>query len=241
MASQVLWTTVSIASTEDQFEQVVEFWQRATGSTLSERRGDALEFITLLPVDGDPYVRLQRAEKGSTGVHLDLHVVSPDDAKDEAIGLGASLVATSGSLAMKSPGGLPFRFVPHYGEATISSPKANPAHRLDQICIDVPPEQFEQECTFWAALTGWETVQSPLAEFRWFHQPVEMPIRLLMQRLDDAPEDGAVHAHLDIACGDHIGTVADQHAALGASQVGMTKRWMQMEDPSCLKYCLTPR
>lgn len=241
MAVQVLWTTIFIDSKDDGFERQVEFWQRATASTLSERRGDNLEFLTLLPVDGDPYVRLQRSDEGPTGIHLDLHVASPDHAKDEAVGLGASLVADRGHFIMKSPGGLPFCFVPHQGEATIPSPNTNPPHRLDQLCIDVPPEHFEQECAFWAALTGWQMAQSQLPEFRSLQQPAGLPVRFLMQRLDEAPEDGAVHAHLDIACGEHIEMIADQHTALGASQLGMTKLWMQMEDPGGLSYCLTPR
>ena len=27
---------------------------------------------------------------------------------------------------------------------------------VDQVCLDIPPSMYEQECAFWAELTGWE-------------------------------------------------------------------------------------
>ena len=50
------------------------FWREVTGSELSPLRGAAGEFATLLPADGDAYLRVQRVADGPGGHHLDLHV-----------------------------------------------------------------------------------------------------------------------------------------------------------------------
>jgi hypothetical protein len=241
MPVDILWTTAFIDMGVDTFETATEFWCAATGSTQSERRGDSSQFATLLPADGDASVRVQRTDDGSCGIHLDLHVASPTAATAEAVLLGATIIADHGYAIMRSPGGYVFCFVEHHGESAIPSPVGDPPRRLDQVCIDIPPQLFEQESMFWSELTGWDPVQSQLDEFRSFPQPAEHPLRFLLQRLDEAPAGGTVHAHLDIACGDDIGAVASQHVALGAKQGAMTKVWMQMTDPAGLSYCLTPR
>jgi hypothetical protein len=51
----------------------VVFWREVTGSALSPFRGVAAEFATLLPPDGDAYLRVQRVKDDPGGHHLDLH------------------------------------------------------------------------------------------------------------------------------------------------------------------------
>ncbi len=241
MPLEILWTTAFIDMGSDTFDAGTEFWCAATGSTRSELRGDRRQFATLVPADGDASVRVQRTDDGSCGIHLDLHVASPTPAAAAAVRLGATIVAEHGYAIMRSPGGYVFCFVEHHGESAIPSPVGEPPRRLDQLCIDIPPQLFEDECRFWTALTGWELGQSQLDEFRSFRRPAELPLRVLLQRLNDAPPGATVHAHLDIACGDYIEDVASQHVALGAKQGAMTKVWMQMTDPAGFSYCLTPR
>jgi hypothetical protein len=72
---------------------------------------------------------------------------------------------------------------------------------LDQICLDIPPQVFADECTFWAALTDWELRAGSRQEFAYLARPAGMPLRLLLQRLDDDRTDSA-RAHLDLATSD---------------------------------------
>jgi len=236
----VLWTSAFIDLDADTFDVGVSFWAAATDSEISPRRGDTEEFATLIPSNGDSYLRVQRTDDGSSGIHLDLHVASVEASAAEAETLGATVVDQLGYIVMQSPGGFVFCFVDHHGEA--QPPVADGAVRSpDQVCIDIPPASYEAESRFWTALTGWEMRQSPLPEFRSLRQPAHIPLRFLLQRLDHGEPDQLAHAHLDIGCGDDIASVADRHVELGATSGAMTKLWKQMRDPAGLDYCLTPR
>jgi hypothetical protein len=48
----------------DAFEAGTEFWRSAAGCGLSPFRGETGEFATLLPPDGDAYLRVQRIVDG---------------------------------------------------------------------------------------------------------------------------------------------------------------------------------
>ena len=50
------------------------FWLGVTGASLSVRRGVGGEFATLVPRDGDAYVRVQVVGDPPARSHLDLHV-----------------------------------------------------------------------------------------------------------------------------------------------------------------------
>jgi hypothetical protein len=65
-----------------------------------------------------------------------------------------------------------------------------------------------------------------------------MPLRLLLQRLDD--EQYTVTAHLDLACEDRD-TEAARHLGLGARPVRRTEHWTTLRDPAGRGYCLTRR
>ena len=241
-AMAILWTTAFVDMPASQFDRGAAFWSAATGAPVSPVRGAEGEFATLLPSMGDPYMRVQRTVDGSSGIHLDLHVESVGAAREHAVFLGAEVVADKGYMIMRSPAGFVFCFVPHHGENEVPDPLAVPVpHQVDQVCLDISPREYDAECTFWHALTGWDLAESSLAEFCALQNPVDLPLRILLQRLDHAPPGQHTHAHLDVACGDHIDQVAAHHEFLGAKRHRMTKRWMQMYDPTGRHYCLTPR
>ena len=92
-----------------------------TGSGLSPFRGAAGEFATLLPTDGDAYLRVQRVADGSGGHHIDLHVdpalASVEQAAERAVALGAKLLhREEGLVISSSPGGFMFCLVRWHGE-----------------------------------------------------------------------------------------------------------------------------
>src|SRR6202034_695100 len=113
---------------------------------------------------GDAYLRVQRLGAGDGGCHLDLHVDTATEllaeAAEGARSLGARLLhAEDGLIVAESPAGFPFCLVDWGGEHVVPSPQPvdGGATRVDTLCIDVPPMEFERECAFWAALTGWKT------------------------------------------------------------------------------------
>ena len=223
------------------FDAGTAFWRRVTESQLSSPRGDDGEFQTLIPRNGDAYVRMQRTSHGPR-VHLDVHVDSIEDARGAAERLGAVVDARLGHVVMRSPSGFTFCFVSHHGESRRPEPLANPAaHRLDQMCIDVPAAGFEREIEFWHALTGWDLHHSRLPEFAFLDQPSTLPLRLLFQCLGDDDRREVASAHLDIACGRAVGAVRKLHEGFGAAYVSQGMRWTTMLDPAGMPYCLTQR
>jgi hypothetical protein len=70
-------------------------------------------------------------------------------------------------------------------------------------------------------------------------RPDGIPLRLLLQRLDDA-KVGQGRGHLDLACND-VPAERRRHLALGASLVRQTPNWTTLADPTGLEYCVTRR
>jgi hypothetical protein len=232
----------------DEFDAGVEFWRRITGSVLSEPRGEDGEFATLLPAQGHPYLRVQRLGSGAARCHLDLHIdpAERSGAVERATHLGAvRQVHGSEHDALTSPGGFPFCLVP-WGGADVESAVPPPnqlvglatSARLDQLCLDIPPALWDAETAFWAELTGWESFRLGESEFARLRQPAGLPLRLLLQRLDD--EATAVTAHPDFAA-PRRASVAPHHAALGATVGLANDEWTVMADPLGRVYCLTGR
>ena len=213
------------------------FWLAATGTSLSPSRGEHDEFATLVPADGDPYLRVQRVD-GRGGVHLDLHVDDVIGFAWRAVSLGATEVARPSDelVVLQSPGGLPFCVV---GEPGAVRPTIQPG-LVDQVCLDITPSAFEAEAIFWAELTSWEPRQSNRREFVYLVRPAGQPLRLLLQRLDDE-RPGPVTAHLDLAAGAEVEAVVAAHVALGARQLRRTASWVTMRDPVGREYCITRR
>jgi hypothetical protein len=123
-AIPVRWLTVFLDFPAGSFGAGVAFWREVTGSTLSPFRGAAAEFATLLPTDGDAYLRIQRVAGGSGGHHLDLHVdpaVAPvEQAAEQVAALGAKVLHLERGLVISaSPGGFTFCLVRWQGEDTV--------------------------------------------------------------------------------------------------------------------------
>lgn len=240
--SGVGWVTAFIDTDEDRAPDVERFWCAVTGSLLSARRGDRDEFATLLPPDGDPFLRTQTVVQSPPGgMHLDLHTHRVDDLAARAEGLGAEAsYHESGYVVLGSPGGMTFCIVGHPGgQRPGPVPWTGGRSLVDQVCLDIPPSRFDAEVTFWAELSGWaQTQKADQSEFARLARGDGLPLQLLLQRLDD--EQPVVTAHLDLAC-DHRDAEVDRHVALGASLVRRACGWTTLRDPSGREYCVTDR
>jgi predicted enzyme related to lactoylglutathione lyase len=238
----VRWLTAFIDRPSASFDSAARFWSAVTGSTLSPPRGEAGEFASLIPPDGDPYVRVQRVTEGQGTSHLDVHV---DDIKAfarRAVAAGADEQDGYDVVVLRSPAGLPWCVVGHHGERVRPAPQqvgdTGCLHLVDQLCIDIPASRFDEECAFWSKVTTWELRQSSLRrEFRFLVRPEGCPIRLLLQRCDD---ERPARAHLDFASTD-AGLVVAHHQRLGATVAEVFDHWTVMTDPSGIPYCVTDR
>jgi hypothetical protein len=239
----VFWISAFLDFTAADFESEVAFWSDVTGYAVSPARGAEGEFATLVPPDGDDFLRVQRLADGLSGIHLDLHVEDPLAAADRAVELGASVVVRHrlGYVVLTSPGGFTFCLVSHPASVR-PAPGIWPGgvrSIVDQVCLDIPLDRHDTECAFWTALTGWELRQSPVAkEIHHLVRPVGMPIRLLLQRLGEAA--GQVRAHPDLACSDRAAETT-RHLALGADLVRENDRWTVLRSPAGSAYCITDR
>lgn len=236
-----VWITGFLDFAPHGFEEGLRFWSEATEYDVSPRRGDTGEFATLVPDDGDAFLRVQRLEDGADRMHLDLHVEAPREAANRAVAHGATEVADHGYVVLTSPGGFAFCFVPHPG-ANRPRPTTWPGGHsslVDQVCLDVPASSYDRESRFWRELTGWEPRSSAVsADFHSLQRPEGHPLRLLLQRLGE--ESGTTRAHLDWATTDREAETA-RHVALGARVVDVRQVWTVLADPNGRWYCLTDR
>lgn len=235
------WISAFLDFAPDGFEPGVRFWSSVTEYDVSPPRGDDAEFATLLPRDGDAFLRVQRRGAGGDRVHLDLHVADPRAAADRAAGLGATVVADHGYVVLLSPGGFTFCFVAHEA-ATRPRPSTWPGGHsslVDQVCLDIPASSYERESEFWRDLTGWEERRSAVStDFHSLLRPEGHPLRLLLQRLGE--QDGEVRAHLDWATTDRAAETA-RHVRSGARVLDTREHWTVLADPNGRAYCLTDR
>jgi hypothetical protein len=217
------------------------FWLAVTGARLSARRGPDGAFATLLPPDGDAYLRVQVVGTPPPRTHLDLHVADVPAAAGEAVALGARVAhAEDGLVVLRSPAGLAFCLVAWAGEAAVPAARSWPggsASVVDQVSLDIPAALFEAEAGFWAALTGWVRRPAGLVEFEYLKRAAGMPVRLLMQRTGS----GVPRMHVDLAC-DGVDAEVDRHVALGAAVVRRVPGdWTTLRDPVGREYCITAR
>lgn len=239
----MFWMSAFLDLAPGSFDAGAAFWSRVTGYDVSPRRGERDEFATLVPADGDDFLRVQELGEGPGRLHLDLHVDVPADEASRAVALGAAVRHESehGYVVLDSPGGLTFCFVGHR-----ASQRPRPAvwpggHRslVDQVCLDIPPSSYDVECAFWRDLTGERLVPSSVSQqFQGLTRPPDQPLRILLQRLDD--EQARVTAHLDLSTSDRD-LEATRHEELGATVVGRHERWTVLTDPLGRAYCLTDR
>jgi Glyoxalase-like domain len=241
MSSTPSWVTTFLDFTPGGLERGIEFWRGVTGYDVSARRGTDDEFATLVPPDGDSYLKVQGLTEGPGRVHLDLHVATPAHAAEAALELGGHVLVRheEGYVVVRSPGGLVFCFVAHAG-AHRPAPATWPSGRsqVDQVCLDIPPSAYDVEVEFWRALTGWELDPDVDREFARLDVPDDQPLRWLIQRLDDEADE--VSAHLDLSADDRDAEVA-RHVALGATQGPRHDWWTVLTDPVGTTYCVTRR
>ncbi|HYN65749.1 MAG TPA: VOC family protein [Ornithinibacter sp.] len=214
------------------------FWSEVTGWPLSATRGDEDEFATLLPPDGDAWLKLQAVADGRGGIHLDLDVDDVVASAVEAERLGARRIGAIGDevVILRSPGGQTFCLTPWHGDA--EQVREGAAELVDQVCLDCPSDVHDAEVAFWASLTGWQWVDVDEPELSRLRRPAGVPFRLLFQRLGEAT--GVVRAHADLACVDRAASLV-RHVAAGA-RVGQARAgWTVMTDPAGRVYCLTDR
>jgi hypothetical protein len=248
------WLTVFLDFPAAEFEPGIAFWRAVTGYGLSSFRGPGGDFATLLPPSGDAYLRVQRVLAGDGGYHLDLHVDTAgqalqalDEAADRAVALGATVRHREAGevIVADSPGGFTFCLVRWEEERAAPPPLAIDrvrVSRVDTLCLDIPPEQFAGESAFWAALTGQAPQPAPVPGFSYLTGPTRagMPVRLLMQRLDEAAPGQRVRGHVDFGCTDRDAAVA-WHVDHGARVTGTFQYWTVLTDPAGHEYCLVGR
>lgn len=238
--AELRWATAFLDLPAGSFDAATAFWRSVTGSGLSPARGEHDEFATLVPRDGDPYLKVQRIADGPGGVHLDLHTDDVPGFVEQATALGAEVQWSGDHVVMSSPGGFTFCVVGHPAGKSLPSPVPwwGGTSIVDQVCLDIPGRTHEVESAFWAALTGWEHTEGRFREFSTLERPADQPLRLLLQRLES--DDGQVRAHVDLASADRVAEVV-RHRSLDAELVRDTGNWTVLRDPAGLEYCVTDR
>ncbi len=238
------WVWAFVDAPQETFDDALAFWQRVTGTSLSTRRGEDEQFVTLVPPQGDAWLKAQRLDDGPPRVHLDLDVEEPlPVARERAVALGARVLDELDDVVVcASPGDLVFCLTRWHPDATADGQHRDGADSLvDQVCLDLPSARHDTEVAFWTALTGWTMRDDPGDEddeFEHLDPPAGMPLQLLLQRLDAV--DGDVRAHLDLSAADPPAEVA-RHVGLGAERVERGRGWTVLRDPSGARYCVTDR
>ncbi|PRY59352.1 hypothetical protein BCF74_11089 [Knoellia remsis] len=241
---QLRWVWVFLDTPEADAPASEAFWRRVTRTHLSSRRGGRAEFATLLPEQGDPWLKVQRITDSPIGgkVHLDRDVDDVDTAAAEATRLGAMEVRRDPDgtvVVMRSPGGFVFcitSWADH--DSATTQVRGGQPDLLDQVCLDAPSEAYAVELAFWERLTGWSRGEDNYAEFTSLERPDGIPVKLLVQRLGEPT--GTVRGHLDFATHDREASV-ETHVAAGAKVVSVHDGWHVMRDPVGRTYCLTRR
>ena len=208
----IRWAYAFLDNAPGELDASNAFWQAATSSTLSPVRGPEGQFATLVPERGEAWVKVQRLDGLPPGgrVHVDLAVdggpAGLDAAVRAATDRGAVVeIAMDDVVVMRSPGGFPFCLTSWEAYGSPAGQVREGSRLLDQVCLDIPRTHLEQETAFWQEITGWELREAG-EEFRSLLRPAELPLRLLLQRLDD--EEGPVRGHLDLASEDRDTEVA---------------------------------
>lgn len=235
------WLSAFLDLPAEGFDRSVAFWSAVTGFSVSPPRGEHGEFATLVPPDGDDYLRVQRLGSGPARLHLDLHVDDPRAAADRAVARGAIELADRGHVTVRSPGGLTLCFVTHPASLR-PSPAGFPGVQrtmVYQVCLDLPRASYDVEAGFWAGLLGAAPeVLARRPEFSWLRPAAGWALDVLVQRLDRP--DGPATAHLDLGTTDRAAEV-ERHVALGAEPVVVEEFWTVLRDPAGLAYCVTDR
>jgi len=237
--NDVQWVSIFVDVPASGLDTSAAFWTTITGSTVGEPVGDHGEFLPLEASDGDPSFWLQRTQDDTLACHPDLYVHDVETQARQAESLGAEVLSRhDGLVVLRSPGGLPFCLVRWRGQHRRPGPVATSGGLVDQLCVDIPPGRYDDECRFWVELTGWELYDDEPDEFKRLRRPPQVPHAFLLQRLDD--EQPTTSAHVDLSASDRQGEI-HRHVAAGATVIEPTEHWTVMRDPVGLLYCITAR
>lgn len=241
--SRPAWTHVFVDAPADRSETARQFWSMVTGWRVGEPWPGYPDFTSLLPSDGDPYVHVQ-AIGGLPRVHVDLAVDSIEPARQRLAALGAGVADRLPEWqVMASPGGLPFCLAAEPRQHEVPPAVRWPGghrSRLGQVCIDAPVSVHEREYAFWQAATGWRTVASENPAFDGkLYPPEGGTVQLLLQRLGNEDAGEQTRAHIDLVT-DDLDAEVDRVVAAGARRIGPGwGRWVVLEDPLELPFCVT--
>ncbi len=243
-AGRVRWAYAFLDNAPDEVEASNAFWQAATSTTMSPARGPEGQFATLLPAHGEAWLKVQRLDGLPAGgrVHVDLAVDGGAAGLDRAVAAATDLgavveIVMDDVTVLRSPGGFPFCLTSWEADGRPAGQVREGTRLLDQVCLDVPREHLDRETSFWATLTGWE-LRAAGDEFSSLVRPTDVPLRLLLQRLDE--ETGPVVGHVDLASEDRDTEVAAL-AALGAVEGPRHRDWTVLHDPVGRVFCVTDR
>jgi len=235
MSLPIRWSILHLEFRRDteSFEAAQRFWRQVAPN--------AWDHLTLDQVDGG-----QGPHDGQCRLELLLDQGSPlAAARDEALALGAVLDGEDLiAVQLRSPGGYRFSLSALPGPAPAVPPPAELEgypNRVDQVCLDLPPDAATREIAFWQELTGWELRDEPDSEFTVLLRPADQPVRILLQRRDSADPGDLVTGHLDFSAGPDRRELAAVHQELGATLVGHMEEWSTLRDPAGRVYCLTRR
>jgi predicted enzyme related to lactoylglutathione lyase len=243
---EICWLTAFIDRPMSVRDASVEFWAKVTGATLSTALDERDRHAVFTPADGEAFLGFTTVPARG-GCRFDLHVDDVRDAAARAVGLGAVVTLESSSVRVASPAGLRFRLVPAAGhQEGRRLRRCGPVIRedgsaslVDQLCLDIPASAHEMELAFWQGLTGGVPRPAGRAEFHVLATR-GLPLRLLLQRLDDDPPDGRARCHLDVACKDGEREVA-LHLGWGATVLARHPWWTTLTDPGGFPYCVVAR
>lgn len=227
------WIQIFLDVPRETWGTSIDFWSGVTGWTASQARGQAGQFVTLVPPSGPGWVKLQAID-GQPRVHLDLDAADRAAAQRLSIGLGAEPQwVYEGVPIMRSPGGLLFC---HTVGAAGRLDRSDPLRVLDQVCIDIPGSLWESEIAYWRDVTGRDLTKGGEPEFAFLGE--DGAVRVLLQRLED--DEGLVRAHVDFAVADRDAETR-RHEELGAELVQVFDWWTVLRAPDGHVYCLTDR
>jgi hypothetical protein len=232
------WLTAFIDFPASEFEAGTRFWLAATGYRLSDSRGEQAEFASLLPTDGDDYLRVQRLGDGPTRLHLDVHVDDPWAVAEQAEAAGAELVDAGqhSYVVLRSPAGIVFCLVTQRLAATPAATSWDGGHdsRVDEVVFDIPADDLAAELAFWKALAGgdWWAVEG---SYPFEARPADgWALRL---RLQPAAIARTPVGHLHIRTADRAAEVARLVGA-GAVVTAVRDGWTVMAGPGGMSLCV---
>jgi len=234
------WLKAMLDFAPGHYPEAAAHWQRLTGYDVRGPGGDHGEFQGLRPPGHPTFLALQRIEDGGDRVHLDVHVADPSAAAVAAVAAGATMITDDPECeVLRSPGGFVFCFVADASEGPAPATTWPTGHRsiADQLCIDIPVQHWETETAFWAKIIGQDVRQTDDAEFASIDRKPEVPLRILLQRLDE--RSGQVRGHIDWATDDREAETL-RHQALGSEVVRRRDGWTVMTGPGGV-YCITDR